>query len=142
KRKACRNFLCAPGMRDRSKSRRPWWTSSNACLARPSSPAAIAGTVPAARLPLRAIPIPGRPRAIGLWVYGDATGHWLRANYIDGEGNRRVTDFTPVGGLTWTGWRWVEAPIDPEAPLPISFERVYVVEFDSRRQSAGVLYFD
>ncbi|REJ34534.1 MAG: hypothetical protein DIU82_08840 [Bacillota bacterium] len=88
------------------------------------------------------IPIPGRPRAIGLWVYGDATGHWLRANYIDGEGNRRVTDFTPVGGLTWTGWRWVEAPIDPEAPLPISFERVYVVEFDSRRQSAGVLYFD
>lgn len=88
------------------------------------------------------IPIPGRPRAIGLWVYGDATGHWLRANYLDGDGNRRVTDFTPVGGLTWTGWRWVEAPIDPEAPLPISFERVYVVEFDARRQSAGVLYFD
>ncbi|MFS8666031.1 MAG: phosphodiester glycosidase family protein [Limnochordales bacterium] len=88
------------------------------------------------------VPIPGRPRAIGLWVYGDGSGHWLRANYIDGDGNRRVTDFTAVGGLDWTGWRWVEAPIDPDAPLPILFERVYVVEFEPARQGAGTLYLD
>jgi len=88
------------------------------------------------------IPLPGRPRAIGVWVYGDGSGHWLRGNYIDGDGNRRVMDFTAVGGLDWIGWRFVEAPVDPEAPLPISFERVYVVEFEPRRQGAGVLYFD
>ena len=88
------------------------------------------------------VPIPGRPRALGLWVYGDGSGHWLRANYIDGDGNRRVTDFTAVGGLDWTGWRWVEAPIDPDAPLPILFERVYVVEFEPARQGAGTLYLD
>ena len=88
------------------------------------------------------IAIPGRPRAIGLWVYGDASGHWLRGNYIDGEGNRRVMDFTLVRGMDWTGWRYVEAPIDPDAPLPLSFERVYVVEFDPQRQGSGVLYFD
>lgn len=100
------------------------------------------GTAAAYVQAARPIPIPGRPRAIGLWVYGDGSGHWLRGSYIDGRGNRRVTDFTLVRGLDWTGWRYVEAPIDPDAPLPLSFERVYVVEFDPQRQGSGVLYFD
>ncbi|MBO8141527.1 MAG: phosphodiester glycosidase family protein [Firmicutes bacterium] len=88
------------------------------------------------------IPIPGRPRAIGVWVYGDGGGHWLRGHYLDGEGRRRVLNFTAVGGLDWTGWRFVEAPIDPGAPLPLRFERVYVVEIDRERQGPGVIYLD
>lgn len=88
------------------------------------------------------IPIPDRPRAIGIWVYGDASGHWLRANYIDGDGNRQVLDLTAVGGLDWIGWRFVQAEIPPDAVLPLTFERVYVVEMHRERQTSGVLYFD
>lgn len=88
------------------------------------------------------IPIPDRPRAIGVWVYGDASGHWLRANYIDGDGRRQVLDLTRVGGLNWTGWRFVQAEIPEDAVLPLAFERVYVVEMHRERQSRGVLYFD
>lgn len=88
------------------------------------------------------IPIPDRPRAIGVWVYGDASGHWLRAHYIDGNGQRQVLDLTRVGGLDWTGWRFVQAEIPADAVLPLAFERVYVVEMHRERQSRGVLYFD
>lgn len=88
------------------------------------------------------IPIPDRPRAIGVWVYGDASGHWLRANYIDGHGQRQVLDLTAVGGLDWTGWRFVQAEIPADAVLPLTFERVYVVEMHPERQTRGVLYFD
>lgn len=88
------------------------------------------------------VPIPDRPRAIGLWVYGDASGHWLRAHYIDGNGQRQVLDLTRVGGLDWTGWRFVQAEIPEDAVLPLTFERVYVVEINRERQSRGVLYFD
>lgn len=88
------------------------------------------------------IPIPDRPRSLGIWVYGDQSGHWLRANYLDGEGNRHVLDFTAVGGLNWTGWRFLEAPIPPDAMPPLTFERVYVVEMHRERQTRGVLYFD
>lgn len=88
------------------------------------------------------IPIPDRPRALGIWVYGDESGHWLRGNYLDGEGNRHVLDFTAVGGLDWTGWLFVEAPIPPDAVPPLTFERVYVVEMHRERQTRGVLYFD
>ncbi len=88
------------------------------------------------------IPIPDRPRAIGVWVYGDASGHWLRANYFDGNGQRQVLDLTAVGGLDWTGWRFVQADVPADAVLPLTFERVYVVEINPDRQSRGVLYFD
>ncbi|MFS8524728.1 MAG: hypothetical protein FWJ83_07670, partial [Limnochordales bacterium] len=88
------------------------------------------------------IPIPDRPRGIGVWVYGDASGHWLRANYIDGDGHRQVMDLTPVGGLNWVGWRFVQGEIPADAVLPLRFERVYVVEMHRERQSRGVLYFD
>lgn len=88
------------------------------------------------------IPIPDRPRAIGIWVYGDVSGHWLRANYIDGDGQRQVVDLTAVGGLDWVGWRFVQADIPADAVLPLTFERVYVVEMHRERQGRGVLYFD
>lgn len=88
------------------------------------------------------IPIPERPEAIGLWVYGNNSGHWLRGNYIDGTGTRQVFDFTAVGGLDWMGWRFVTAPIPPDTVLPISLERIYVVEMHRERQTKGELYFD
>lgn len=100
------------------------------------------GTAAAYLQAARPIPIPERPEAVGVWVYGSGSGHWLRGNYIDGTGTRQVLDFTAVGGLDWTGWRLVTAPVPPDAVLPISLERIYVVEVHRERQSEGELYFD
>lgn len=88
------------------------------------------------------VPLPDRPGAIGVWVYADNNEHWLRANVFDGEGTRHVVDFTPVGGITWKGWRWVTAPLPQDIPLPVAFERIYVAEIHRHRQTPGILYFD
>lgn len=100
------------------------------------------GTAAAYLQAVKPILIPERPEAVGVWVYSSGNGHWLRGNYIDGAGTRQVFDFTAVGGLDWTGWRLVTAPVPPDAVLPISLERIYVVEVQRERQTLGELYFD
>jgi polysaccharide biosynthesis protein PslG len=50
-------------------------------------------------------PFENRPRALGLWVYGDGSGNALRTRVIDSSGQT----FQPgVPNLDWQGWRWVE----------------------------------
>ena len=45
-----------------------------------------------------------RPRALGIWVFGDASGNTLRIRLRDASGQT----FQPNGPkLDWTGWRWV-----------------------------------
>ena len=58
-----------------------------------------------------ATPISGKPSAIGMWVYGDNSKTWLRANVKDSSGQTFYVDFTPdynpatgTGGINWTGW--------------------------------------
>jgi hypothetical protein len=88
------------------------------------------------------IKIEGRPLKIGLWVYGDGHGHWLRAHYFDGKGAQKVMDFTSTSGFDWIGWQYVEAPVDQYAPLPLEFQRIYVVETNNDRKDKGIVYFD
>jgi hypothetical protein len=83
-----------------------------------------------------------RPIAIGLWLYGDGAGHWFRGDYRDGNGTMRKLDFTGSGGLNWQGWRYVEASIPPDVPLPIEIIQIYVVETDNTRKNMGYLYID
>lgn len=48
--------------------------------------------------------LPGRPAALGLWIYGDKSGAALRLRVTDHTGQV----FQPTGpNLDWTGWRWV-----------------------------------
>lgn len=48
--------------------------------------------------------LPGQPRALGLWVYGDGSGNALRARLTDSTGQC----FQPgAPDLNWKGWRWV-----------------------------------
>lgn len=88
------------------------------------------------------IRLEGRPVKIGVWVYGDGHAHWLRGNYYDGQGVQHVLDFTGIGGFNWTGWRYVEAPIDQNAPLPLEFQRIYVVETSNDKKDKGIVFFD
>jgi hypothetical protein len=49
-------------------------------------------------------PIPGRPRALGMWIHGDGSNNSLRMRLIDATGQT----FQPTGpNLAWRGWRWV-----------------------------------
>ena len=48
--------------------------------------------------------IEGRPKAFGLWVYGDGSGNLLRLRFIDATHQT----FQPQGDpMHWKGWRYV-----------------------------------
>ncbi len=53
--------------------------------------------------------ITGRPASIGVWVYGDGSGNPLRLRFVDSTGQTFQPQYTE---LTFTGWRWVSAPMD------------------------------
>lgn len=105
------------------------------------------------------IEVEGAPTAYGAWVYAtpEAQGFWLRARVFDGTGIQQQLDLTcqpktcPSGvdpGINWIGWKYVEAPIDPNWPLPIQFAQgesirfMYVPGEHMGRQNSGSIYVD
>jgi hypothetical protein len=88
------------------------------------------------------IKIIGKPIEIGAWVYGDGAGHWLRGNYINAAGERKVVNFTESGGLNWTGWKYVYVDIPENEKFPIAFEQIYIAETEQERKNAGHIYID
>src|SRR5699024_8616918 len=69
----------------------------------------------------------------------------LRATLIDGEGSRKIMNLTE-GPLHWEGWKYVDAAIDDNWPLPITLEKIYAVETDKSLQGRtdvqGDIYFN
>lgn len=70
------------------------------------------------------ISVMGSPKKIGMWVYGDNKGHWLRSQLKDAAGKEVQLDFTK--NLDWTGWNYVEAEI------PAGLTAPYVLEIPVR----------
>lgn len=73
--------------------------------------------------PRESIPIPGNPRAIGLWIYAteEAQGYWLRMSLYDGNKQCKVLSLTEEKtGVNWIGWRYVEAEIPVHYTGPFS----------------------
>jgi hypothetical protein len=61
--------------------------------------------------PRQALPIEGRPKAVGMWIYNAAaTGDGIRCRFTDASG--WTFQPTAVEKLTWEGWRWVTMPLD------------------------------
>lgn len=56
----------------------------------------------------RPAPIPGTPYALGIWTYGDGSGHQLKIWLRDAEGE--LLQYT-LGTVGPPGWRLLEAPI-------------------------------
>jgi hypothetical protein len=89
------------------------------------------------------MPIAGKPKAVGMWVYGDGSGNMLRCRVTDSTGQTFQPDY---GHLTWTGWRFVTMRLDGAFPgfwggasdgivrYPIRWEAVVLV--DSNQASA------
>jgi len=88
------------------------------------------------------VKIVGKPMELGAWVYGDASSHWLRGNYINAAGEKKVLDFTENGGLDWKGWKYVYAELPADEKYPIALEQIYVAETEQERKNAGSIYFD
>lgn len=63
------------------------------------------GPKPEARL------LEGQPKAIGMWVYGDGNGAWLRI---------QLAPAAYVGStyVDWKGWKYIETPIPATAKFP------------------------
>lgn len=56
--------------------------------------------------------IEGRPKALGLWLHGDGSGHSPRLRFTDSTGQT----FQPTAeSISWTGWRYIELALDGAA---------------------------
>ncbi|HEX3031186.1 MAG TPA: S-layer homology domain-containing protein [Bacillota bacterium] len=84
----------------------------------------------------------GKPLRLGVWVFGDNKGHWLRSIYYDGKGKKRYLEFTPKTGVNWTGWQYVTAALPKDAPAPLKLESIYLAEDRVARKGAGVIFLD
>ncbi|MCX6151832.1 MAG: phosphodiester glycosidase family protein [Ignavibacteriales bacterium] len=100
------------------------------------------------------IPISGTPEAIGINVYGDGKGHWLRCELKDKNNNKFLLDLTSATpGIDWTDrWEYLEVPLDKAIPswanpsatltFPISVLRIYLAETSDLKKDKGTLFFD
>ncbi|MTD30503.1 phosphodiester glycosidase family protein [Planomicrobium sp. YIM 101495] len=86
--------------------------------------------------------IPGAPKRIGFWVYGDTMNHWLRGSLKDASGKDVIVDFTAEGKLDWAGWKYVEATIPATAIAPLTFNQLYVAETRSTNKTKGAIRID
>ncbi|WP_409272353.1 phosphodiester glycosidase family protein [Neobacillus sp. SCS-31] len=91
--------------------------------------------------PPASIEIPGVPVKIGMWVYGDAKGHWLRSQLRDAAGTEIQLDFT--NNLDWTGWKYVEAEMPAGLKAPYRIEMpVRYMETNDLNKNKGQIFVD
>jgi exopolysaccharide biosynthesis protein len=100
------------------------------------------------------LPVSGTPDAIGLWVYGDGKGHWLRGEFVDTDNEKFLVDFTDEHqGIYWTdAWHYLQVPFSEAIPswantgatldFPITWKRIYLVEPDDTKKDAGAIRID
>jgi len=81
-----------------------------------------------------------RPKKIGMWVYGDGQSPWLRVVVKDGNGNQ--TTLNLASAINWSGWKYVDAAIPEDIPMPISLDCFYMVETNKSKNLKGTVYFD
>lgn len=87
------------------------------------------------------IEILGSPKKIGMWVYGDAKGHWLRAQLKDSVGTEVQLDFTK--NLDWIGWKYVEAVIPTGLKAPYKLEiPIRYMQVDDAKKNRGQIFID
>ncbi|OHW63509.1 cellulosome-anchoring protein precursor [Andreesenia angusta] len=90
------------------------------------------------------IDIPEYPTKVGMWVYGDGKGHWLRSQFRDGNNEPFTVDFTTSSpGVDWTGWKYVEAKIPEGKVAPIKLDLIVrYMETSTSKKGAGAIYID
>lgn len=82
----------------------------------------------------------GKPKAVGMWVYGDEKDHWLRCRITDSRGTLYKLDFAEE--VDWEGWKWVTAKIPESAAYPLKLKNVYLAEINETMKDTGSIYID
>ncbi|HHY37027.1 MAG TPA: phosphodiester glycosidase family protein [Firmicutes bacterium] len=82
--------------------------------------------------------LPPGTQSIGLWVYGNGSGHWLRGLMADAHGQEFPIDF--ARRVDWEGWRYVRASLPTDRTGPLTLKRVYLAEPDTSTGGAGIIY--
>ncbi|MEU5161657.1 phosphodiester glycosidase family protein [Streptomyces sp. NPDC020875] len=90
-------------------------------------------------VPPRAVPVPGRPHSLGLWIEGDGQGAWPTLHLKDAAGSDLLLRGPYV---TWTGWRRITFAVPPDAAAPFSVHRFYLAETAANRQYTGRIAID
>lgn len=86
------------------------------------------------------IKLEDKPKAIGMWVYGDGKNHWLRTRITDAYNNQIKLTFADE--VDWTGWKWVEAHIPEGTTYPVTLKNIYLAEINETRKDTGTIYID
>lgn len=86
------------------------------------------------------IKIENKPIAIGMWVYGDESNHWLRCRVQGSDGKIYKLDFAEE--IDWNGWKWVTAKLPNDIKYPVTIKNVYIAEINETRKDTGTIYFD
>ncbi|WP_231956127.1 phosphodiester glycosidase family protein [Aneurinibacillus soli] len=87
------------------------------------------------------IALPGKPLGMKIWVKGDASNHWLRAEVQDANGKIYYVDLAKP--VNWSDWKEVEGRFPTGMAYPVSLRSLYIVdEEDSTLEPKGTLYFD
>lgn len=94
-------------------------------------------------------PLAGFPKALGVWVYGDASGDVLNARFVDVTGQT----FQPTAGrIDWSGWRFVRFRMDGKESghwggsndgviqYPVYLDTLLLVDSPGKRGGKGRLY--
>lgn len=84
--------------------------------------------------------IKDKPKAIGMWVYGDNSTHWLRTRVQDSTGKIHKIDFAEE--VDWEGWKWVVAKLPEDIAYPVTVKNVYIAEINETKKDTGAIYID
>ena len=78
-----------------------------------------------------------------MWVYAtpSSVGAWIRMQYNEsGSTDAKYADF---GTIDWTGWKYLEAPIDTAVTYPISIKYlVRIMAVNESERLNGTIYVD
>ena len=87
------------------------------------------------------ITLKGKPLKIGMWVYGDNKGHWLRAQLSDANNQTVQLDFTK--NVNWTGWKYVEATIPSGLQTPYKLDLpIRYMQVEDMKKNKGQIFVD
>lgn len=81
-----------------------------------------------------------KPKALGMWVYGDNSTHWLRTRVQDSTGKIHKIDFAEE--VNWKGWKWVVAKLPADIAYPVTVKSVYIAEINETKKDTGAIYID
>ncbi len=86
--------------------------------------------------------IDGYPKRIGLWVYGDGSGNTLTGEIADSTGKTAALNYTGNGGLSFTGWKYVEATVPSGLTEPLKLSVPAQVTQYGTMRGKSVVYID